>query len=264
MEQYSINMRLVKGLLDRCVDVTELLAAAPAAMRLSDIAQTLDLQKSATHRLLTELAERGWVRQVGQDGPYELTLRFALLGMRVLRGMGVIEVAQPLLDRLAARTRELVRLTVVTGKGLAWLSAAQGALPGLMYQPAMDGVPVLHATANGKVFLASLPDDAALSLALASGLGQVRPTARTLDQAAALLADLASVRARGWAMAREEAEVGVTALAVAVRGVDGVPRGTLSVAGPTQRMNEKQEDVLVGLRETAEELGAIWPERGRA
>jgi DNA-binding IclR family transcriptional regulator len=260
MEQYSINMRLVKGLLDRCVDVTELLAAAPAAMRLSDIAQTLDLQKSATHRLLAELSARGWVRQVGLDGPYELTLRFALLGTRVLRGIGVIEVAQPLLDRLAVRTRELVRLTVVTGKGLAWLSSAQGALPGLMYQPAMDGVPVLHATANGKVFLASLPDEAALSMASASGLGRLRPTPRTLDREASLLADLAVIRSRGWAVAEQEAEIGVTALAVGVRGRDGVLRGTISVAGPALRMNEKQEAILAGLGETADELGAIWPE----
>jgi DNA-binding IclR family transcriptional regulator len=39
-----------------------------------------------------------------------------------------------------------------------------------------------------------------------------------------------------------------------------VLRGTLSVAGPTQRMNDKQEEILAGLRETADELGAIWPE----
>ena len=255
-------MRLVKGLLERCVEVVEFLSTAGAPTRLSDVALALDLPKSAAHRLLQELRELGWVEQDGAEGPYRLTLRFGLLGNRVLQASGLSDLTQPLLERLAARTRELVRLTVATGDGLVWLGSAQGALPGLVYQPAMDGTLVLHATANGKAFLATLGDAAALKLARRAGFGTLRPTTRTLHDTAALMADLARVRKRGYALAEQEAELGVTAVAVAVQGTDGGALGSVSVAGPSLRLPAARVPELAGaLGETAALLASIWPTR---
>jgi DNA-binding IclR family transcriptional regulator len=255
-------MRLVKGLLERCVAVVEMLSAAGAPMRLTDIAQALDLPKGAAHRLLQELCALGWAAQEGAEGPYRLTLRFGLLGNRVLQASGLSDLTQPVLERLAARTRELVRLTVATGDGLVWLGSAQGAPPGLVYQPAMDGALALHATANGKAFLATLDDAAALALARRGGLGAVRPTPRTLQAEAALLADLAAVRARGYGLAEEEAELGVTAVAVAIIGADGAALGSVSVAGPSLRLPPTRvPELAAALREAASVLASIWPAR---
>lgn len=253
-------MRLVKGLLERCVEATERMATAGRPMRLSDLAQALDMPKAAAHRLLRELCTQGWVEQDGAEGPYRLTLRFGLLGHRVLQASGLPGLMQPLLQRLADRTQELARLTIATGDGLAWLASAQGAPPGLVYQPAMDGPLVLHATANGKAYLASLDDTAALALARAHGLGTRQPTARTLRDEAALRADLVRVRKRGYALAEQEAELGVTALAVAVRGTDGAVRGTVSVAGPSLRLPATRYPALAAMvAEAAVELAAVWP-----
>ena len=255
-------MRLVKGLLERCVDVVETLAAAGAPMRLSDIAQALDLPKGAAHRLLQELCALGWAEQDGAEGPYRLTLRFGLLGNRVLQASGLSDLTQPVLERLAGRTRELVRLTVATGDGLAWVGSAQGAPPGLVYQPAMNGVLVLHATANGKAFLATLPDAEALRLARRGGFGSVRPTPQTLREEAALLADLARVRMRGYGLAEQEAELGVTAVAVAITGADDAALGTVSVAGPSLRLPPARiPELAAALRDTASVLATIWPTR---
>jgi DNA-binding IclR family transcriptional regulator len=254
-------MRLVKGLLERCVEVVELLSAAGAPMRLSDIAQALDLPKGAAHRLLQELCALGWAEQDG-SGLYRLALRFALLGNRVLQASGLSDLTQPVLDRLAARTRELVRLTVATGDGLVWLGSAQGALPGLMYQPAMNGTLVLHATANGKAFLATLDDSAALLLARRGGFGAVRPTPQTMRDEAALLADLARVRMRGYGLAEQEAELGVNAVAVAILGPAVVALGSVSVAGPSLRLPPARiPELASALRETAAVLASIWPTR---
>jgi len=255
-------MRLVKGLLERCVDVVETLAAAGAPMRLSDIAQALDLPKGAAHRLLQELCALGWAEQDGAEGPYRLALRFGLLGNRVLQASGLSDLTQPVLERLAGRTRELVRLTVATGDGLAWVGSAQGAPPGLVYQPAMNGVLVLHATANGKAFLATLPDAEALRLARRGGFGSVRPTPQTLREEAALLADLARVRMRGYGLAEQEAELGVTAVAVAITGADDAALGTVSVAGPSLRLPPARiPELAAALRDTASVLATIWPTR---
>lgn len=236
-----------------------MMAADPAPARLSDLAARLDLPKSATHRLLQELGVLGWVEQ-GDDGLYRLTVRFALLGHSVLRASRLPDLVAPILDRLAAQTQELVRLTLATEHGLAWFASAQGAPPGLLYQPEMAGPLLLHATANGKAYLATLDDPTALRLAGASGLGRLRPTARTLDTDTALLADLALIRTRGYALADEEAEPGVAAVSVAVSPAHGPAVGTLSAAGPSLRFGADRIPVLAEqLRAAARSVAAAWP-----
>jgi DNA-binding IclR family transcriptional regulator len=258
-------MRVVKGLLERCVEVTELMVAAGGPVRLSEIAHELGLPKTAAHRLLRELCAQGWMEQEAEEGPYRLSLRFGLLGHRVLQASGLSELTQPLLQRLADRTQELARLTVATGSGLAWLGSAQGAPPGLVYQPAMNGPLVLHATANGKVFLAAHDDTTALALARSGGFGQRCPTQHTLRDETTLLTDLACVRARGYGLAEQEAELGVTALAIAVRSPDGTALGTVSVAGPRLRLPPARYPALAkAVGETAAALASVWPERLKA
>lgn len=253
-------MRVVKSLLQRCADVVGYMASAGEPCRLSTIAAALDLPKSATHRLLHELRALGWVEQDGEDGPYALTLGFALLGHRVLQASRLPDLVQPILDALAGRTRELVRLTMATGDGLVWMASAQGAPPGLLYDPAMDGPVVLHATANGKAYLASMDDAEAIRLARQGGLGRRSPTPQTLSSPEALVAELGDVRRRGYAIAIEEAEVGITAVATAVPGPRGAPFGTVSIAGPSLRVGpDRLAELGAALQETAAGLSSAWP-----
>ena len=252
-------MRVVKSLLQRCAAVVEFMAAGNEPCRLSAIAQALDLPKSATHRLLREMLALGWMEQDGADGPYRLSLRFALLGQRVLLSTGL----QPVLDRLALATRELVRLTMVQDDaGLVWLASAQGAPPGLLYQPATDTPVLLHATANGKAYLATL-GDAALDLAHRGGLGNPGPTAHTINDEPALRTALLQIRTQGFAVAAEEAEPGITAVAVAVMNA-GRALGTVSVAGPSLRIpSSRVPDLARQLTDAAAQLAALWPAIGQ-
>ncbi len=250
-------MRLVKGLLERCVELVEQLSALPDGARLSDLARALDLPKTAAHRLLAELARLGWVEQPGADGPYRLTMRLPLLTQRVLHATGLADLAQPVLERVAHESAELARLTVALPDQLVWLAQVQGAPPGLMYQPTLSDPVRPHATANGKAWLATLPEARALAIARDAGLGTLCPTPRTLATPAALLADLARIRRRGHAIAAEEAERGVVAIAVAI----GAPvLGTISVAGPLLRLPRARHAALAAtLKQAALELAAAWP-----
>src|SRR5688572_22076750 len=111
-------MRLVKGLLHRCLEVLELLSVNSQWRRLSDVAGALDLPKGPVHRLLAELVALGWIEQDRDTERYRLTLKLALLGQQYLRSTSLPGVVQPILDEAAKRCGELVRLTVVQGGGL--------------------------------------------------------------------------------------------------------------------------------------------------
>ncbi len=259
-------MRLVKGLLNRCLEVLELLSADSQWRRLSDIAAALDQPKGAVHRLLAELQGLGWIERDHDTERYRLTLKLALLGQQYLRATGLPGIAQPILDEVAKRCRELVRLTVLQDHGLHWLASSQGAPTGLMYQPAFNGRLTLHTTANGKIWLSTLDDSLAVAMAIQGGLGQpagpgllIGP--RALRDAQALRDDLTRCRSRGYGLAIEEAEPGVKAIAVVVRAQDDQRiLGTMSIAGPLVRMGpERDAEFHALLLQAVGTLALVWP-----
>lgn len=253
---------------ERCLGIIEYLADDARELPLGAIADGVGLPKSGAHRLLATLVDQGWVEQDPQTGFYRLTMKLALLGQRYYVATGLPDICQPVLDRLAAQCREFVRMSVADGESLVWIAHAQGRVGGLMYQPTAVSVAVpLYATATGKVFLASLPIDEALRRVEHNGgfdlADQYGPNViRTMD---ALLADLRLTGERGWGLAVNEAEPGVTAVAAPIRlGSRGAAVGTVSIAGPTARVPESRVREWVPMvMASAAELSALWPQRSR-
>ena len=258
-------MRVVKGAVDRSLQAIELLACEARWMRISDIATKLELERGPAHRVVAQLCEQGWAEQDEQTSQYRLTMKLSLLGLRYLYGLGLPNLVQPILDEVAGQCRELVRLTVVNEGTLAWLASAQGAAPGLMYSPSMDRPIALHATANGKIWLAGMSNDKAIEYALRGGLGKATAsgtwTPKAISSVAQLIPELELTRQRGYGLVVEEAEPGIVALAVPVRSsTDGPVVGTMSIAGPLIRVQPERYDAFHALlREASAKLGAVWP-----
>lgn len=255
---------------ERCLGIIELLADGAREMPLGEIAERLELPKSGAHRLLATLVELGWAVQDRGTGFYRLTMRLAVLGQRFYVASGVPDICQPLLDRLAGECREFARLAVVDGNSLVWIAHAQGATGGLglVYQPADTTGPVpLFATASGKAWLATLStDQAAQYVALDGGFEHAdRYGPNVIRTIEALLRDLRTTARRGYGLALNEAEPGVTAIGAAIRsGPEGAAVGTVSIAGPTVRVNEARVRELAPLVvRCATELSALWPLRAK-
>jgi IclR family acetate operon transcriptional repressor len=254
--------------IDRCLALLELLAAEPDGVELGVIAERTGMPLTAAHRTAATLVERGYLVQDPASQAYALSLRLAILAFRNLDARHLPDVAQAVLERLAARTGEYCRLSVVEGDGLTWIARAQGATAGLRYEPLMGHEVVLHATATGKAWLATLDENVALQIVCARGLdrGPVLGPKRlkTVDD---LRQHLAETRARGYAIAVEEGEPGTVALAVVFRAderAEAPVAGTLSVAGPLVRMEpERYPEIARALHEAAAEMAALWPLRKR-
>ncbi|MEP7206268.1 MAG: IclR family transcriptional regulator [Casimicrobiaceae bacterium] len=264
MEQCTKHMRVVKSQLTSCLDLLAVMASNARGMRLTDLATNLRAPKSSTQRLLEHLASEGWIEQDEATSQYRLTTRLAVLGHRYLESAGIANIAQALLERLAMKTGELARLTVLDGKRLVWMGSAQGAPCGLRYEPSMGSAIVSYATANGKAWLATLRDDDAIAIAVSDGLGPPRKQVATgpnvIRTASELVADLRLTRKRGYAVSNEEAEQGVAAVAVAIHSLDGGVLGTTSVAGPVIRLTrERYAAIVPALNGVAADLALGWP-----
>ena len=248
---------------ERCLAIIELLASQPGGLPLTKLAADLKLPQSAVHRLLAMLIERDWVRQDADTGRYMPTLAIAAVGLRLLSGLNIPNVCQPSLDRLAERTGELVRLSVIEGGRLLWIAKAQGSRSSLRYDPITGRDVPLHATAMGKAWLATLPEDEAVRLVTERGFGGDLIGPNAIRDEATLRIELKVTRARGYGMVFEEAEPGVSSVAAVVRNgaqPGAEPVGAVSVAGPAFRNTEARlEGFVPKLREAAQELSRIWP-----
>jgi IclR family pca regulon transcriptional regulator len=113
-------------------------------------------------------------------------------------------------------------------------------------------------TSQGKVLLADLsPDALDAALAQPSRAGLPQYIGRSQEQ---LLAELAQVRARGWALADEELAPGVRSVAVPVRDGTGAVCAAMNV---TVHAAETSTEVLLEqhlpkLLRTAGEVSAEW------
>ena len=244
--------------LDRGLSLLEHLAAHPDGLPLALMASELDIPLSACHRLLGELQRRGYVRQKRKQGDYVLTTKVVSLGLGYLSNAGIVDIAEPLLARIAQRSGELVRLSIVDEDRLTWVAKSQGTHQGLHYDPDMGMDARLSCTASGHAWLLTLSDERALDLVTRQGFGtpaDYGPKAPTTVKA--LLGFLHAARVRGYAQIDEVFAPGMSAIAVPVlRRQEAI--GVISIAGPRARLTTaRMHEIAPLLLAAAAELGPI-------
>jgi DNA-binding IclR family transcriptional regulator len=249
----------VTGTVGRLLSILEVLAHEPQGIALAELAHEVSLPKSACHRLLAELVRSSYVRQTREHGEYVLTTKLPALGLSFLGGAGVIDIGQPIIDRLAETSGELVRLAIVDGDRLTFVAKAQGARSGLRYDPDM-GIDVrLSCSAGGHAWLMTLSEERATELVAHQGFGSPRqfgPKAPTTFKALSKV--LGEDRKRGFSIIVEQYAPGMSAMAAPVLRRGGAAVGVITVAGPLMRLSEKRmQEFGRPLLDAAAELGMV-------
>ena len=186
----------------------------------------LGLPKSTASRLVGALERQGLIRRDGGGGqlvPGAVLQRYA---RRETGDAELVERASEALDRLAQASGETINVGVPSLGAVELLDQRDSRH--FLGSPNWVGrrVPA-HGSALGKVFYAfgALPVPA----------GSLEPLAPHTVPTAEELA-LVEVRAKGYAIALEELEPGLWAVASAVRDASGAVVAALSVSGPTVRL----------------------------
>jgi len=227
--------------LDRTVGILQVLADARSNLGPAEIAERLSLHKSTIHRLLTALERHGYIRKQAGNGKYGLGLKLFELGSRAVAGLDLRESAQPILERLVSETGETAHLCVMDGGHMISVAIAESRRT--VRTPATVGRrSPLHCTAVGKAILAFLPERAVLALVKQHPLRKY--TSRTLVSRAALGAELARIRGRGYAIDDEEVEDGLRCVGAPIRNYSGAVIASMSIAGPSFRLTRSRIPVL--------------------
>lgn len=245
---------------DRALSIIELLVKNVHGLPMTDISDQLAIPRTATHRLLGELKEMGYLKQPNNGNLYVLTIRLASLGLAYLAASGITDATQPLLDDLARESGELVRLAMIEGDSLVYVAKAQGATAGLRYDPDAGAEVYLPAAASGHAWLAAVDDARALALIGIQGLQRAEAMGPNAPKSLReLMERIEQTRARGYGAVHDSYEAGTSAVATLILNhTDRLPVAALSIAGPSVRMNdEKIANLVPLLQDYSSRLGAL-------
>lgn len=244
------SQSLVRGL-----NLLERLAASPAGLALSELAEQADLAPSTTHRLLQALQSQGFVTQDTELGVWKIDVKTFRIGNSFLEARDFVGTSRPFLRRLTAQTGETANLGIRDGGTAVFL--AQSESPQMMRMITRLGSRApLHASGVGKALMAWLPDDELERILAERGLSRV--TENTLHSPETLRESLAEIRRQGFACDREEHAIGLHCVAACIHDEHGIPLAAISVSGPVARIPETRLLELGELvRDTAAEITAL-------
>jgi len=203
----------------------------------SELSRRLGLGKSTVHRLLTTLAAEGLIEQDPHTGGYRLGIVMFELGEAVRIHMDLHSAAAPVLAMLREETRETAQVGVLDRGEVVYVDRLESSHSLRLFTETGRRVPA-HCTSSGKVLLAYLPAAARDALLAAAPLPALTPD--TITDPARLRTELARVRARGWAEAVNEREIGVASIAAPVRDARGEVVAAISIGAPLLRLGAAQ------------------------
>jgi DNA-binding IclR family transcriptional regulator len=213
--------------LDRAAAILDAFDATHRELTLAALVARCGLPRSTTHRTADRMLRLGWLEKPGER--YRIGERlFEISGLAPVRHE-LREAVLPFLQDLYGATKVAVQLGVLRGPEVLVVEKITGHRPMPMLS-AVGGTIPTYCSGLGRAILAH-SEPAVVDEVLAAGMPARTP--RTLTSAAAVRRELADIAERGWAVDREEGNVGVSCVAAPIFGPLQEIVAALSITGPS-------------------------------
>ncbi|MFI4876369.1 MAG: IclR family transcriptional regulator [Blastopirellula sp. JB062] len=239
----------------RALQIFELLALEPNSLGVSEITTRLSLPKNSVFRILTTLADYGYLHREPEQKRYGLSRKLLTLGYAAIDEMNLVEKSLEPMRTLRDATQESVLIGTLNGNHGVVLEQVVSPQPIKVMIEIGHHFP-LHAAAPGKAMLAFLnPKDRD---AIVDTLEFKRFNQRTITSKADYLKELAQVRLDGYAVDHGEEVEDIHCIAAPIRNRRGEPIAAIWVTGPRTRLTEGR---FARVREAVLEQASVISER---
>lgn len=231
--------------ISRAADILNAIAENPSGLSLAQIAALSNLSRSTVHRIVVALCRQDFLRATNSG--YKLGPAF--LRLADASRSNFEHLIRPHILELSHNLRETVDLSELTGNTITFVDQVIAS----RRLRAVSGTGVsfpLHCTAPGKAVLAGL-DDRSLSRLLGERLERYTPA--TITDRELLENELMEIRRTGVAYDREEHTLGICAIGMALRALDG-SWYAVSVPLPAQRFYGQEARLVDALMATVERI----------
>lgn len=227
----------------------ELIGKEPGKLKLMDLSNRLEINKSSMFVLLHTLEQLGWISK-GLDDVYSLGRVLGSLGNAFL---GQFDLKEQFREQ-AAKSRDILQETIqlakLDGDSVLYLEKVEAqSRVRLVSEPGMR-FPA-HATALGKVLLA-WESEADIDGRLNDSLEELTPN--TITNKSKLFAQLQSTRSAGFATEEQEAVMGFCCVAAPIIDARGIAVAAVSASIALHKWEQTREKATAEVVDLANRL----------
>lgn len=200
-------------------------------LSVAEIAKKTKMPRGTAHRIIRTMRELGLMEQERQRDHYRLGMKLFEIGTTVLANMDLHREAKSSVEALTRVSGETVHLSVFDGVNSTVINRTdpEGNRVNTLF--VLESSPA-HATSSGKAALAFQPQSTVDKL-ISLGLRRIAPN--TITDPKVLLAELETIRERGYAIDNEELSPGTKCVGAPIRNASGRVFASISVSGPARR-----------------------------
>lgn len=239
--------------IDRAILVLKCFNEDRSELKLSEISDMLDINKSTLHGIIGTLKFHGLIDQNIENKKYRLGLDLVQLGESALKSIDIVGITSPFIEELNNILQETVHIGTLDGLEVVYLNKKESKQSMRIFTTIGARNPA-HCTGVGKSMLAYLDEDV-LNDIIPSKLKRLSPF--TITDKNELLNDLRIIKKNGYALDNEEFSLGLKCVAAPIFDHNNNIRYGISVSGPTVRMtDEKIQESIVLMKKAAKEISA--------
>lgn len=243
--------------LDRAFSILEVVASHPAGISLGQLSSKVALHNSTAHHLARTMVGLGYLRQRADNKRYQIGRKIFALAAGLRNDIDFVEIAEPILADLSAKTGESSHLAIYAGNEVVVVARSAGT-GAFQLREAPGGIRPGHATALGKVLLAGVDEETRSTYLDSHGLPSL--TDRTIVDRDRLLAEIDEIQRTRIAYDDGEFNAEVRCVAVPVLDFTGRTVAALGLSGPAwrltlQALHRITETVQAAATDLSNELG---------
>lgn len=242
--------------IDRAVNILNCFTKDRRELKLSEISEMLDINKSTVHGIITTLKYHRLIDQDEETQKYRLGLHLLALGSITRNSLKITEIAKPYIDEVCDLVEETVHLGTLDEMEVVYLDKAESHQSMRIVTTVGARIPA-HCTGIGKAMLAYL-DKEVLSEMLPDKLAEYTP--KTISDKKKLLEQLELIKKNGYSLDDEEYNIGLACIAAPIFDNNKQAKYAISISGPTVRMTEDKIKYTIGVvtkaaKDISERLG---------
>lgn len=216
-------------------------------LNLSELAERLEIGLSTAFRLTNTLVEEGFIVRDPHTKLYRPAASILAMGNTIISKIDLCQISKPILEKLVEDTGETSHIAVIRDYQVLYLLKIDNSHPVHLLSHAGKSNP-LHCTSTGQVLLAYQPESV-INQVIDRGLKSY--TRKTITDPIRLREILYKIRKQGFSVSMEELHDKGVSIAAPVKNINGEVIASISIAGPTSRINLKTIPKLTKLVQTA-------------
>jgi IclR family KDG regulon transcriptional repressor len=236
----------------RALDIIYLVSLKKGGLGVTEIAKQIDINKSSVYRILSTLAQYGYIEQDDETGRYKLGYKFLEISSKLLESIDLRAEARSYLQELENDTNEVIHLVVYDQGEVVYIEKLEGNETLRMHSKVGKRAP-MHCTSVGKAILAYLPSSVVIDILERKGMPM--HTDKTITNKDDFLQELIHIKQKGYALDLEENEYGITCIAVPIFDHLDKVNAAVSISGPTMRMTgERMEQLQIKMKQIGKQI----------